>query len=144
MSYQHRGQRRRPRKGRPSTTERRAQLQVPVQRVLSWKRWSERSLCLLPLLQMGQSRDGSSNPSERHFLDDLLVALAAVVVLEAFLGVALGGDVEVGFFAAEMLGVEVFEEGDAPLAAGAGGEALGDEGGDRGILDLEEGADFPE
>lgn len=66
------------------------------------------------------------------------------MVVEAGLGVALGGDLEVGEVAALVLGVEVLEEGDAPLAAGAGGEALGDEGGDGGVLAVEEGADFAE
>ena len=80
----------------------------------------------------------------RDFFDDFGVAFAAVVVLEAFFGVALGGDVEVGGLAAEVLGVEVLQERDAPLAAGAGGEALGDEGGDGGVLDGEVGADLAE
>jgi hypothetical protein len=46
------------------------------------------------------------------------------VVVESRLGVALGRHLEIRRFAALMLGVQVLEERDAPLAAGAGGEAL--------------------
>jgi hypothetical protein len=78
------------------------------------------------------------------FFYDFDVAVAGFVVGDAGLGVFLGGDFEVGFDAGLVLGVEVFEEGDAPLAAGAGAEAFADEGGDGGIFGFEVGADLPQ
>lgn len=75
-------------------------------------------------------RQHSRSSAERlfgGFADDGLVALAGFVEADAGLDVFFGADVEVGGLAAGVLGVEVLEERDAPLAAGAGAEALADE-----------------
>lgn len=51
---------------------------------------------------------------------------------------------EVGGFAALVLGVEVLQERHAPHAAGAGGEAFGDERRHGRVFNREEGADLPQ
>lgn len=62
----------------------------------------------------------------------------------AAVGVVGGRGLEVGEFAVDVHLVEAFEYGDAPVAAGAGAEAFGDEGCDGWVFALEEGADLPE
>ena len=69
-------------------------------------------------------------------------ALAGGAGFGAALGVFVGGDGEVDGFAALVLGVEFFEEGDAPSASGAGAEAFADEGGDGRVFAFDVGADL--
>lgn len=66
-----------------------------------------------------------------------MVSLTGLSIAGAFVGVFFGADRQVGVFdAVEALLVEFFDEGDAPLAAGAGGEAFADEAGDGGFFAL--------
>lgn len=65
--------------------------------------------------------------------------LTGLVVVGAFFGVFFGADGEVGVFDAVFtLLVKFLDEGDAPSAAGAGGEAFADEAGDGGFFALAE------
>ncbi len=71
-------------------------------------------------------------------------ALAAGFVLQAVGDVLLGGDLQVDGLALDAAGVEVLEERDAPLAAGAGAKAFADERGDGGFFAEEVAADLAE
>src|SRR4051812_19986743 len=55
------------------------------------------------------------------------VSGTGAVVGGAGLGVALGGELEIGLLAALVLGLEVLEEGHTPAAAGSRAQALADE-----------------
>lgn len=70
--------------------------------------------------------------------------VAGGFVGEACGGVALWADLEVGLDVACVLVVEVLEERDAPAAASAGREALADERGNRGVLNLQKRPDLAE
>ena len=71
------------------------------------------------------------------------ISLTGLAVGRTFLCVFFGADGEVGvFYAVFALLVEFFQEGDAPSAAGAGGEAFADEAGDGGFFALAEAHDF--
>ena len=69
--------------------------------------------------------------------DRVGVANAGLVKAGAGLDVLLWADFEVREFAALVLGMEVLEEWDAPLASCSSAQALGDKGGDGRILALE-------
>jgi len=65
------------------------------------------------------------------------IPFAGLAVAGALFGVFFGADGEVGVFDAVFtLLVQLFDKGDAPSAAGAGGEAFADEAGDRGLFAL--------
>ncbi len=67
------------------------------------------------------------------------IPFAGLAVGGAFVGVFFGAEGEVGGLDAVFaLLVEFFDEGDAPLAAGTGGEAFADEAGNRGVFALAE------
>lgn len=77
-------------------------------------------------------------------VDHAGIALAGPVEGEPGLDVTFRRDAQVRVLAAGVEIVKVLEEGDAPLAAGSGAEAFGDEGGDRGVFAPEVSLDLPE
>ena len=71
-----------------------------------------------------------------------LIALPGISIGKPTFFVVVGGAFDGGGLAGLVLGVEVFEVGDAPAAACASAEAFGDEGGDLWVFAREVGLDF--
>lgn len=88
--------------------------------------------------------DGSGARAGSGLVEHIRVADVGLVVGKTRLGVALWGDVEVGRLAPLVLGVQVPEERDAPLAAGPSAEAIGDQGSNWRVLAGEKCADLPQ
>ena len=103
-----------------------------------------RSLHHVHKFQLEPVSGGAIGASAGRIADDIRVALVGRMELKPGPRVLLGGDMEIGLLAADVLGVEVLQEGHAPLTTRARGQALGNERCDRRVFASEIPPDLAE